>query len=442
VTKPIDRTADSAEFASPVDQQRWWRRLGLIVAAALVLRLFMIWVHGTSLDGGDEPQYFSMGSYLAENWEFRHTVINPVYQGGKNGELTAHRSPVLPAVLGATQMMFGSSLLAPRVLMVILGALTVLLIGLAGRAAGSPTTGLVAAGLWAVWPPAVLGGYSSDRLSQEGLGVFLLVLHFWLLLRALGSRHARDFALAGLVLGLAVLTRGYLLFAVPLLALFLLWKAGPRRLLLVGAFVATAAVPIGAWMLRNLNAVGKPVLSTQTEAFYLGNNAWARGSYDGEINRTAERSPQLVPLVKKYPNFWQMTEVERSQVWTREGLDFLLADLPRAFWLMARKTAIFFSPLQVWSVPGYRHHWGWVLMLLLLPAGILDLRRQGRTDVAWLSGLLVLSTYIAVLMTYAMDRYRYPIEPFVVLLGSFGIVSLARRWAGARLKRGAPAITA
>jgi 4-amino-4-deoxy-L-arabinose transferase-like glycosyltransferase len=417
---------------------RWSRALAAIVAVALLLRVLVLVTHGLALDNGDEPQYYALGKVLADGGEFRQANIGPMYSGGKNGDITAHRSPVMPALIAAARLLSTHDLLYLRILMVALSTCTCLLLGVAARAAGFPGAGLVAAGAWALWPSALIGWYSAERLAPEGLSAFLLAAHLWLLITALRERSLGRAALAGLSIGLAVLTRGYLAFALPFVALFILFWKGDRRLVLAVTFSVAAALPVGGWMIRNWVRLGSPVLSTQTEAFYLGNNAWARGSFDGEILKAGEKSVQLAPLARRYPDFWTMSELERSRVWTIEAKRSIRDNPRRAVWLAFRKSAIFWGPFQAWGVTGYHHHWAWLLMLLLTPLGIVALRAERRLDAAWIAVLPVLATYLAVLLTYAQDRYRYPIEPLIAFTGAIGAAALVRRWRARKARQAGP----
>jgi len=204
------------------------------------------------------------------------------------------------------------------------------------------------------------------------------------------------------------------------------------------AFAGVTCLVIGLWVVRNARAVGKPVLSTQTEAFYLGNNQWSRGSLNGDVFVLGARSPQIVAVTQKHPNFWRMTEVERSQMWSGEAKAEVLRDPKRAVWLAVRKTLIHLSPLQYWSVGFYKYHYAYVPVLLLLPWGLAQCWRTRQRESMLLIAPLVAS-YAASLLTYGLDRYRYPVEPILVLLACAGAASLLQRRLPRRYDTAVPA---
>lgn len=105
---------------------------------------------------------------------------------------------------------------------VFLSTLTIALLFVLGRQLHSPRAGLIAAAIYACWVPNIIAVWST---MQESLYIPLVVLAFAVLVRASapnGQRHARQrsggFALAGLVFGVATLTRSIPMYALPVLA--------------------------------------------------------------------------------------------------------------------------------------------------------------------------------------------------------------------------------
>src|SRR5262249_21454292 len=257
------------------------------------------------------------------------SFIQRIFQGGEPGQPTAYRSPVLPAVLAAHYLLFGPSPTYPRITLSLFSAATCILIALLGRQFGYSAAGLIAASLWAVWPPAVFGPYGADRFYPETLAVFLLVGHIVAVASLSHTPSTLRAIIAGSLLGLAVLTRGYLLFLLPLVILYI-GVAPIKRARRLATITALGAVVIfGSWIIRNWIVMGKPVLTTQTEAFYLGNNAWARGSFNGDLFELGTKAPQLQALEQKHPDIWRMSEIERSEIWTREGVRCAVANPSR-----------------------------------------------------------------------------------------------------------------
>src|SRR5262249_53395170 len=138
-----------------------------------------------------------------------------------------------------------------RVYLCFFGAATVLLIGLLGRRVAGPTTGLVAAGIAAIYPML----FQSDAvLMPETLFALLVTAVLLVAYEARDRPRLLAFGALGLLVGLAALTRSEALLLVALITLPLaLTRPGgarQRALLAVVTVVATM-VPIGVWAARN-----------------------------------------------------------------------------------------------------------------------------------------------------------------------------------------------
>jgi 4-amino-4-deoxy-L-arabinose transferase-like glycosyltransferase len=405
--------------------------LVLIAAVATAARLATLWP--ISPLGADEVGYHALAEVLVTTGSYRTPEVYwyPL-QGGKPGDPTAFRTPAFPVFLAGHYALLGPSDVYPRVTLIVLDVINcLLLIRLGARVLGSPPAGFVAGAAWAVWPPALVSGYGASSIMPETLGAFLLLGGVLTLARLLRRPSPVAAAGAGLLLGLAILTRGYIIVIVPLIALWIALLPSSRRArigLLAGFAAGVGCLP-GAWVVRNWAVLGQPILSTQTEHLYIGNNAWARGSMRGDVWEMGINAPQLKALERKYPGIWETSEFERSGIWLREGRNCVLQNLRspgRLTWLHGRKAILFFSPLMDWQWGWYRYHYAYAAALLLACVGTQACLRGGK----WRECLLLVSPFAAAFlvaqMAYAHDRMRYPAEPFVVFLGSYGLVAILK----------------
>jgi len=180
---------------------------------------------------------------------------------------------------------------------------------------------VVAGLLWAAWPAAVL---ASTALQTESVAVPVLLTGL-LMLASSGNHHGLLVHIgAGLALGLAALCRANLVLVVPgaLLWLFMSYRRHSQRALVaatvVGGVALLTAVP---WLLRNYSRLGVVALATQREPLFLGNNAWARGSYDGEFFAPyAGRQERW--LEARHPGFRMKPEVEKSRIYAIEAVTY------------------------------------------------------------------------------------------------------------------------
>ena len=133
-------------------------------------------------------------------------------------------------------------------------------------------------------------------MQVAGLAAFLLVLTLYLGARLSRTRAKPDIALAGLSLGLLVLTDPILGLCSPALV----WLIARRNELassfrLAGGMIAIAGLVVAPWIVRNYRVHGEfvPVKSTFGYAFWQGNCAISEGTdkvVRGSIEKVVEEN--------------------------------------------------------------------------------------------------------------------------------------------------------
>ena len=121
---------------------------------------------------------------------------------------------------------------------------------LARRIGGTERTGLIAAGIAAVYPPFIT---ADGSIMSEPLYVLLLVVALLLAIALIARPTVVRAAALGAVIGLSVLTRTDGIFLVPLLAWPAAWGGpalGARAARLLAA-TAAAVIVVTPWVIRN-----------------------------------------------------------------------------------------------------------------------------------------------------------------------------------------------
>lgn len=398
----------------------------IIMAVGLGLRLFMVWQNTPLMKGGDEFEYESIAKVLSETGNYVSDKIQRQAQGGKPGEPTAYRTPVLPVFLAIHYKIFGFNNTPPRISLAFLSALCCLVLALLGWNLGYATQGLIASGLWALWPSDLFSDFVLGRLYPETLGTLLFLSSFALLAAYLKNKRMAFLIGSSILIGLAALARGYVVLTIPLMVLFVFYITKEKKLKTTLLFCLFAGLIIGAWVTRNWIVMGKPVLSTQTDTFWIGNNPWSKGSLDGEIWGKGIEAKQFKYLEAIHPNILEMSEIERSDMFLHETIVYVREHPMHYIKLLPRKTAIFFGPFQNWSIGFYKYHYAFSLMLIFTLFGLFKLRNAEERNNILLLLIPIAGVYIVVLITFALDRYRFTIEPFVVLLGVIGLTECFR----------------
>jgi len=233
-----------------VPEGRLARGLWTLTAAALVVRAAYLVLEPRCALTGDEPSWIELGRQLARP----AVAFSPL-----RSDLVFY-PPVYPYLVGALYRLFGSMAAVPWA-QVALGALLVPVVGRAAAHAFGPRAAILAAALTAFYPELVW--YSAHYWSET---VFLLLL-WGAIERALAADAAaswRTAAVAGVLFGLATLTRELSLYLVPLVALWMArpWAVGAnaagtkivlsrKRLVGAGALALATVLTIAPWTLRN-----------------------------------------------------------------------------------------------------------------------------------------------------------------------------------------------
>jgi hypothetical protein len=219
-------------------------------------------------------------------------------------------NPLFPILIAALNTLGVDFFRAPFLLSAVSGAgLTVALTWLLTEFFESPWTALGVAWLTALFPPIFT---PSLHASTDELWVMLMVAFAAALVRSQGWRMA---VLAGILLGLAWLTRAVAILALPGAVVWLFlkmdWRGALQRLAMVGL---TAGVVASPWLVHTAIVWGSP-WRNDNESF-MAINAYSLPAYDNNVERalhspvapdgflaTARRHPREV-LTKALAGVW------------------------------------------------------------------------------------------------------------------------------------------
>jgi 4-amino-4-deoxy-L-arabinose transferase-like glycosyltransferase len=325
-----------------------------------------------------------------------------------------------------------TSRMAMRFEIALVGLLGVAMIGLLGREVAGDRTGLVAAGLAAVYPYLWV---NDGLIMSEAFAVVLVTVAMILTLRiARGPTLWKGLAL-GVVCGLAALARAELVLLAPLLGLPLLWAfrdAPWSRRLGVVALVGVGTVAVLApWVAYNLSRFQDPTfVSTNDGIAMLASNC--RQVYGGPAIGFTDLNNCLPKSAPKGDDT-VATSVYRRRA-TRYMEDhksrLVLVELAR----IGRDWGVFRpNDMLAINVNEGRPRWvtglGMVFyypMLVLGIAGIVVLRRRKIRQWPLLMPPLVVT--LATVVSFGNIRFRVPAEPSLVVLASVAAVAIVAHW--------------
>lgn len=406
-------------------------RVGLIALAGLALRLGYVLGPARHTKGIGDWYFFHWGANLIADG---HWFVDPFLHTFE-GRLvpSAGHPPLWELLLSGVSFLGGTSYLAHRALGCILGAATIVLVGLLGRRAGGERAGVTAAALAAVYPVMIA---ADGSLMSEGLYTLLVAAVLLAALRLRDRPDSRSAALLGGAVALAALTRSEALLLLPLLVLPVTLTRPAARLRLTAVALLTAAILIAPWTARNWAEFDRPVLiSTNDGTLLAGANCGL--TYHGEdvgfwnIECISERTMR--------------NEARQEARWRSEGASYAgdhARRLPVVLAVRLLRTFDLYQPRRMVRFAEGRlvraDQIGVAVYYLLVPFALAGgwLLRRSRRDLLVLLAPVALVVALS-LIGYGIPRFRAPAEVTIVVLAALAVNRLgelvsARRRAGAR----------
>jgi 4-amino-4-deoxy-L-arabinose transferase-like glycosyltransferase len=192
-------------------------------------------------------------------------ILNEGVYGIDPGVPDARIPPGYPLFIASIFALTNQSMLAVRLVQVVLGPVIVWLTFLVGQEVASRRIGLLGAFFMAVYPVWV---YWTVLFLTETLFTLLLLAFAWCLIRSMKTRAARYAIFSGATFALALLTRETLYMFPLLLPLALWWSRTPWRYVLrfFVLFACAMFLTLSPWLARNLNTFGRAFYTEGAEA--------------------------------------------------------------------------------------------------------------------------------------------------------------------------------
>ena len=357
------------------------------------------------------------------NWYF--FVARRIVSGQGFGESLA-RGPLYPYFLSLI-LSFSSRIIVVRVCESILSAFACVIMGLLGKRLFSDRVGLLAAFASAVYPYFVY--LPSAQVSDNIVTLLLLVSVLFLAGKGI-SLLWRDAIISGIFLGLSYLARPSIALVLPGMLVwpaFLTKTPGRSRLfskIVMAAFISLLTVV--PWTIHNHVVTGQfVVVSTGGgRLFWYGNSPYATAS-------TVENPaypPELAEKLARLPD-----ESARETLLYREGLDFIKEYPLTSIGLYLKKLANLFQLFpSVHTASAALQRPAARVATILASALLFALAFFGTILVcikrsrAVILPLIVASYCLGSAVFLTIMRYRLPVDPYLILLGSAAIGFLLR----------------
>jgi Dolichyl-phosphate-mannose-protein mannosyltransferase len=397
------------------------KRVVAIAAAGFAVRvLYAVFIAVHKLGAGDF-WYYNWSADLIARGKGLTDPVSAAYVGHLHASAT--HPPLWPYLLAIPSWLGGTTHIGDftttagymphRIFGCLVGAVTIVLIGYLGRRVGGQRTGLLAAGVAAVYLPLISVDASTMSETLYGTTIALALIAAYRVI----DRPTNGRALAlGAAIGLAALTRSEALLLVPLLVLPLAWRLRPTFVRVLVLACAGTALVCAPWTIRNWIVFDQPVvISTNEGGVWAGANC--SSTYYGPGIGTWNLN--CVPRVDLRNN-----EAQESDRYRRKGIDYLKAHvgrLPAVLPIRLLRTWNFYRPgQQAASAEAhplkveYANTLIYFLMLPLAGYGILLYRRRGVPLIPLVAPFAMVS--VVSLVLYGYPRFWHAAQvPFVVL---------------------------
>lgn len=385
------------------------RKLLLLALAGLAVRGAFLLLEPANALVADERTW--------TNWAIEYLATTRVGFSPLRSRQLIFWPPLYAYFIAAPYALFGT-LTAVKWVQVVVSSLAVVAVGRVANAVFGAEAALVAAAIAAFHPDLI---WFSVHFWCETL--FLAIL-WWAFDRLLGAdaRPSTRLALAaGMLWGLAALTRETVLYFTPLAAAWLAWRpaaaGGARR---AAAFLLTAALTIAPWTYRNwvVYKAFVPVATSGGLALYQGNSGLSRQEVYDKYDAVQGRIEQY-----RWARRMGIEAIlARQPTWIFEKLR---EEMPR-FWEADSLALIHIEKGAYGDLGSWVALTAWLLVVLPYVAllgffvpGVAALQPDRRVVL-----LLVFLGFHNLLhvATHGFARYRLPIMPVVIVVSAWAFV--------------------
>jgi 4-amino-4-deoxy-L-arabinose transferase-like glycosyltransferase len=401
----------------------------LVFSAAIFFRLLFFYLNSRNNPAFDFPIMDSL---------YHHDWAKEIISGNFWGNEIFFRGPLYPYFLALLFKISGSSISFALICQHIIGSFTCVLVYMLASEHYSRRVALSAGLLTALYWPIIF--FEGELLIVTTL-LFFNTLFILLFIKSIKRDDSRLLLAAGVVLGLAALTRPSVLVfipAIPIVFFFLRNRTNPRtgihwlgRSALVILFCLLVILPI---MIRNYK-VGKaivPIASSGGVNFYIGNNPEADGRtaiVPGTAAPWWGGNEEAIAIAERAVGK-KLTPAQASSYYFRQGFQFITSQPARAVRLFLHKLRMFWTSEErsndkfiyfFWNLagmdkvplPGF-----WIVTPLALLGILLQWKRRRELSTLF---LFILAYMLGVTVFFVNARFRLPVVPLLIVFASFSV---------------------
>jgi len=397
--------------------------LYLILFLAVLIRLFYLYQY-SRLPDWDQ---LTIDNYYHHNW------ARTIADGNIFGDTTYFRAPFYIYCLGLLYALFGASLWVGRIFGPALGLVSIVLTYLLGRKIFSVKVGLGAALVQALYPVVI---FFEGELLLDPLFMLLLQLALYRFIVWREEGGPGKLFIAGILFGLASITRPTGLIVAGVILLLLLFKdkkINRMNIRTATGFLVPLIIVIAPITVRNLIVADDPALIASQGGInlYIGNNDAADG--------TSASLPEPLGINWHIQDITYAAEKETgrklrpgevSSFWTQKALSWITSHPGKFLALYLKKMYFAVANLEIsnnrdiyaffykFSFLRYNPLSFGIILPLAIIGGVAAWKRFQTARLL----IVIMLTYLLVSSVFFVSaRFRLPLLPFYFILAAFGL---------------------
>ena len=354
---------------------------------------------------------------------------------------TAWLMPLYPIFLALIFKLFGvytiQAAVAILAMQCLISALTCIPLYYIARKLFTRGVGYLAIVAFAFYPPSIW--HAINTIWDTTIFTFLAMILIACLIWATKQMHIMSSAIYGVLMGITVLINPVIILFYLFIPIWLFLKSknfATEKYKSLGVMTFVASFIVMPWVMRNYLVFGQPMLRSNFGLeLKLGNSAQAWNAFVSTGERFAPTMEMGHPSfdIPEFERFARLGEVAYNALCLEEAWRFISANpwaflrltLSRiqGFWLgeLTRNNEWTGNMKVAFSVTGLKHLC-YVLPFPFMIVGMVLSFKRG-IEIWPLIAFLFLIPLVYYL-THISQRYRYPIEPIILILASYGLYSL------------------
>ena len=409
-----------------------WLVLIILISLTLLAGSFRLRVDAPDFNKGETTSWWGITLNLVRGYGY--SLCNQYYFPfcSADASATAMREPAPIMLFAGVALLFKESLLAAGVTeLILLIGVMITLFFLTREWTGSSFAGFLSAIIWVIYPRSMplISQVSGDLLA--GLGVTFGILFT---MRARKSDNIRDWLLAGLGLGIAVMSRSAMLMvALTVMAGLVVerwslrnyFREWIRPSLLTFAVVLIIMTP---WIIRTKLVFGRALIGSSLVGYNIYRHNYMLGSNDYFRNVGNDEGWAAIQtlVLRRTDLLGTENEAQMDLAYRDEGVKIIKANPVHYVLLSGYRFFMLWFDWRVSEAFGYPMGFN-EYMMVAVQAVLLFFAFTGAknnlcgTWPLWASLILVTISYMAV---NSRMHYTIPVMPLVMSLAAAGVLRL------------------